>query len=92
MAVAQRSAQASLTRAYIKGKVIGWFSDHFRMPASAFPEKTNLRQELLFDNHSLVELGKYFNDAVWTPVRLYPWQYANCQTIGDIIDLIFNNS
>lgn len=88
----RRSKIVGFTRRFVKEQVVGWFSDHFNMPASDFPESTNLRDELLFDNRSIVEMGKYFNRATWTPVAFYPSQYAACETIGDIIDLIFENS
>ncbi len=78
-------------RKFIASQVIGWLSDHFHLPFSYFKEATDLRQDLLFDNSSLVELGKYFNKADWTSVKLYPSMYAGCNTIGDLIDLINDN-
>ena len=78
-------------RKVIANHVIGWFSDHFHLPVSFFDEDKDLRDDFLFDNHSLVELGKYFNKSDWTIVKLYPAQYAKCVTIGDLIDLIADN-
>ena len=83
---------AKARRNFIKANVIAWFSDHFHMPTSSFPEDTDLRDQLLFTTESIVEFGKYINRSNWTPVMLYPKQYAACETIGDIIDLIFDYS
>ena len=83
---------SSKVRKYVSDKVIGWLSDHFHLPASYFNDKTDLRSDLLFDNASLVELGKYFNKADWTSAKLYPAQYAECRTVGDLIDLLADNT
>ncbi|MER9299296.1 hypothetical protein NKI38_22770 [Mesorhizobium sp. M0621] len=83
---------SSAKRKFVSSHVIGWFSDHFHLPFDYFGEKTSLRDDLLFDNASLVELGKYFNKAAWTEAKLYPSQYAACETIGDLIDLITEHS
>jgi hypothetical protein len=81
-----------LTRPAVANFVLGYFSNHFHMPQSYFSEDTNLRDDLLYTNESLVELGRWINQSQWHNAYVMPAEIAACQTIGDIIDLIWKKA
>ena len=83
---------AKLTRPLVKKFVFGYFSDHFHVPESYFSEDTNLRDDLLYTNESLVELGRWINRANWHNAYVLPGEIARCTTIGDVIDLIWKKA
>ena len=74
-------------RKLILSKLQDYFSTHFSLPVSYFPENTKL-SDLLFDNMAKISLGKYINDAHWTNALVRPMEMAQCATIGDIADLL----
>jgi hypothetical protein len=83
---------AKLTRPAVAKFILGYFSKHFHMPESYFKEDTNLRDDLLYTSESLVELGKWINRSNWHKAYVMPREIAACETIGDIIDLIWNKA
>ena len=83
---------AELTRPNVADFVFRYFSDHFHMPRIYFKEATNLRDDLLYTSYSLVELGRWINQSHWHSAYVMPAEIAGCQTIGDIVDLVWKKA
>lgn len=79
---------AKPTKSTVTEFVIGYFSDHFHMPPKYFKADTSLRDDLLYTNESLIEVGKWINKANWHDAYVWPKEIAACETIGDVIALI----
>jgi hypothetical protein len=78
-----------ISRDVVKTYIIGMLADDLGIPTSHFSESDNLRNDYLFDDQSLVMFGKKINNAQWHSVYVTPPEIANCQTVGDVIDLVF---
>lgn len=79
----------AVTRPVVKAYIIGMLADDLGIPTSHFSEKDDLRGDYLFDDQSLVMFGKQINKAQWHNVYVTPPEIVACQTVGDIIDLVF---
>jgi hypothetical protein len=77
-------------RADVVAFVLRYFSDQFHLPPSYFKESDNVRKAWLFDDKSLVALGKAINQAEWHDAYVTPLEMVKCKTIKDIIDLVFS--
>src|ERR1700730_4553570 len=81
---------AMTTRNDVANFVIHYFSDQFHLPPSYFKEKDDLRKNWLFDDKSLVALGKAINQAEWHSAYVTLLEMVACKTIGAIIDLVYS--
>ena len=83
----------SVSRITVKSIVIGLLADDLTLPISHFKEVDDLRKEYLFDDLSLVMLGKQINRALikggWPKVYVTPQEIVVCDTIKSVIDLVF---
>ena len=84
--------EMAMTRDQVAQFVFAYFADHFHMPAGNFTEATDLRNDLIYDDQSLVGLGKDINKAQWNNVHVLPTEIVACNTIGDVIDLIISKN
>jgi hypothetical protein len=82
------SEKPMATRAQCKQFITRYLAEHFSVPPDWIKESTDLRAELLYENYSLVELGRWINQANWHSAYVLPGEIAACETVKDLIDLI----
>lgn len=80
----------AISRENVAAFVIELLSDQFHLPASYFNEDDDLRKAWLFDDKSLVGLGKTINQSNWHDEYVTPLEMVECKTIKDVIDLLWN--
>ena len=79
----------AVSRKDVANFVIGLLSDQFHLPPSYFQEDDDLRKTWLFDDKSLVALGKTINKSDWHDEYVTPLEMVKCKTIGKLIDLLW---
>jgi hypothetical protein len=80
----------AVSRHDVAAFVIGLLGDQFHLPASYFNEDDDLRKAWLFDDASLVGLGKTINESNWHDEFVTPLEMVKCVAIKDVIDLLWN--
>lgn len=80
----------AISRKDVANFIIGLLCDQFHLPPSFFKEADKLRDKWLFDDASLVALGKAINDSNWHEEYVTPLEMVACKTIKDLIDLLWD--
>jgi hypothetical protein len=82
----------AVTRPQCRTFVINYIAEEVSVPPAWITEKTDLRSDLLFDNGSLVALGRHINQAHWHEAYVLPGEIASCASVGDVIDLLYKKA
>jgi hypothetical protein len=77
--------------AWVEDQVIGYFSDRFHYPTTAFKWDTNVRKAFNFDSTAWAEIADQLNRKDWMiqiHVLLAQQEMGSKNTIGDLTSLI----
>jgi hypothetical protein len=77
------------TRVQCKQFVINYVADSVSVPPSWIKEKTNLKSELLYDSAAFTRLAIAINNSHWHNAYFYPGELNECDTVSDVIDLLY---